>query len=113
MLLSTQLFADHLELHKISINLKFPCKVFLVIGVSCQGRELKKIQTRSIDLTNSEAIFEEIFSLESSEASQKKRRSLELQYSLFIETKNGVKQAGRITDTFNPEQARVERMLTF
>jgi hypothetical protein len=65
MLQSTQLAADHLELHKISINLKFPCKVFLVIGVSSQGKELKKIQTRSVDLTTTEAVFEEIFSLES------------------------------------------------
>lgn len=112
-MLGTQPVVDHIELHRISINLKFPCKVFLVIAVSCQNKELKKIQTKSVDLANNEAIFEETFSLDIAEPALKKRRCLDLQFSLFIETKNGVKQAGRASDSFSPDVSRVERILAF
>jgi hypothetical protein len=98
---------EHIELHRVMINLRFPCKVFIVITISSQSKELKKIQTRSVELINNEALFEESFSIDLPEIAKSKRRLLELQYSLYIETKNGVKLAGRLIDSFSVEQARV------
>lgn len=49
---------QHISLQRVTINLKFPCKVFLVVTVIAQGRELTKMQTRSVELINNEASFE-------------------------------------------------------
>lgn len=49
---------QHISLQRVTINLKFPCKVFLVVTVIAQGRELTKMQTRSVELIYNEASFE-------------------------------------------------------
>jgi hypothetical protein len=48
---------EHIELHRVTINLRFPCKVFIVLTISSQSKELKKIQTRSVELVNNEGLF--------------------------------------------------------